>query len=148
MYATSGRPSFGGCPMIRTSPCWTGRRPAKMLSKVVFPQPLGPMTARNSPSSTLKLIELITCRRRGSPPEDSDTKTWLRSSTSIACDGLIGGMWSIVRVSGSLVAGRDPFAVEIDSSASIELSSGRLALSRNRSATAIGILFQVSCPKC
>src|SRR5262245_13105616 len=47
-------------PPMRTSPSLGRSRPAMRLSKVVLPEPLGPIRPRNSPSGTSRLRSLRT----------------------------------------------------------------------------------------
>src|SRR5688572_28500958 len=48
----SRRPAAGGVPPIVTVPTAAGTSPAMTLSNVVFPQPLAPIRAKNSPRRT------------------------------------------------------------------------------------------------
>ena len=46
---------FIGAPLIETCPLVASSRPIRTDSSVLFPQPEGPITLKNSPSSTQKL---------------------------------------------------------------------------------------------
>ncbi len=52
MLRSAGRTPFIERPLITMSPEETGSRPAIMFKSVDLPQPDGPTSTRNSPSST------------------------------------------------------------------------------------------------
>src|SRR3954466_15930056 len=64
------RPSSGRSPN-RTLPASAGSCPVRMLNSVVFPAPLGPISARISPAGSTKLTSSTAC----TPPNDFRTAT-------------------------------------------------------------------------
>src|SRR4029450_2984544 len=74
MSRSGGATSFTTSPPIRTSPLVARSRPAAMRRTVVFPDPDGPTTTRNSPSATSRL--------RSSTATAPPSKTLRRSRNS------------------------------------------------------------------
>src|SRR4051812_15298103 len=60
--ARAAAPSFTGIPFTRTVPCPGASKPASIRRSVVFPAPLGPNSARQSPPCRVKLTS-STARR-------------------------------------------------------------------------------------
>ena len=56
MYALAPSRLATTLPSIRTSPPVGCSRPETMLKRVLLPQPLGPITATNSPGAAVKSI--------------------------------------------------------------------------------------------
>ncbi len=61
MLRSAGRTPLIGRPLIEISPEVISSSPAIMLRSVDLPQPEGPTSTRNSPSSTEMLVSCSTC---------------------------------------------------------------------------------------
>ena len=61
MLRSAGLTPLMGRPLMKISPEVISSSPATMLSSVDLPQPEGPTSTRNSPSSTEMLVSWSTC---------------------------------------------------------------------------------------
>src|SRR5258708_25258267 len=91
-----------GCPPTRTSPRLGSSRVPAMVSRVLLPEPLGPMTATISPRSTDRLTACSAFTEALPSPYDLDTS--LSSSRLIVVFSLLAGAVAAALVSDS--AGR------------------------------------------
>jgi hypothetical protein len=57
-----------GVPLSAASPCEAGNSPARILSRVDFPQPDGPTMEMNSPSATAKSMSCNATMASAPPP--------------------------------------------------------------------------------
>src|SRR5258708_36680654 len=78
-----------GCPPTRTSPRLGSSRVPAMVSRVLLPEPLGPMTATISPRSTDRLTACSAFTEALPSPYDLDTS--LSSSRLIGVFSLLAG---------------------------------------------------------
>ena len=70
--------SSSSSPSTRRLPLWAARRPPSMVSRVVLPEPEGPVRITISPACTLRLMSVSTCLAVSPSPNQ-----WFRCCTSI-----------------------------------------------------------------
>src|SRR6516162_9453881 len=78
------------CPATSTQPASYDSIPARMFSRVDFPQPDGPTMLTNSPGSTVRLIESRTVKLR-SPPGAKKSFRKFRTAMADGDGGRAGG---------------------------------------------------------